>query len=160
VRRHVHEVAVVPGPGVVDQVESGLGSGHPGDLRAPGVEAEHEVGVVLARAGEERHHPLDLLLGRHDLALLPGAHSPHVDDVGAGRDGRVERTPGRGQVTVTVPRPERVGRAVDDGHDGRAGGVEGATTQAQRTRRRGDPGRDHGIRDAGCGHRALTGRRA
>ena len=119
--RDVHEVAVVTGPGVVDQVEAGLGRGHPGHLRAPGVEAEHEVGVVLAGPGEERHDPLDLLLGRHHLALLAGPHPADVDDVGAELDGRVERAAGRGEVAVPVARPERVVGAVDDRHHRRGG---------------------------------------
>ena len=61
--------------------------------------------MVLAGPGEEGHDPLDLLLGRHHLALLAGPHAADVDDVGPELDGRVEGAPGRGEVAVPVPRP-------------------------------------------------------
>ena len=93
--RDVDELGVVARPGVVDEVDAGLGGRGPRDVAPPGVEAQGEVGMPCPRAHEERHDPLDLLLRGDDLALLPGAHPADVDDVGPALDGLVERTRAR-----------------------------------------------------------------
>ena len=50
------------------------------------------------------------------LALLAGADPADIDDVGPELDGGVQRGHRRLEVGMPVPTPERVARAVDDGH--------------------------------------------
>ena len=85
----VDELGVVPGPGVVHEVEAQPArlAGH---LRAPGVQAQHEVGVLRAGVLEKGHDPVHLLLSADVLTLLAGPHPAHVHDVGAGLDSRLE----------------------------------------------------------------------
>ena len=106
--RHVHEVVVVPGPRVVDEVEADVAGGLR-DLGPPGVEAEGELGVRGAGVLEERQDPVDLLLRRDDLALLAGAHPADVDDVGALLDRALEGGLRRVEVGVPVAGEEGVG---------------------------------------------------
>ena len=129
------ELGVVPGPGVVHEVHAQPArlAGH---LRAPGVQAQHELGVLRACVLEKGQDPVHLLLSADVLTLLAGPHPAHVHDVGAGLDSRLERAARRLEVGMAVGGEEGVRRAVDDGHDRRGGGVERPAAQSQRRRAR------------------------
>ena len=114
------EGGVVAGPRVVDQVGALVG-GRPRHLRAPGVDADHQVRV--ARPGPVVTSGITRAISSAASTRGPaaGPHPAEVDDVGA----LVDR-PRHGVVGGRVVEPrrgvERVRRPVDDGHDDRATG--------------------------------------
>jgi len=96
----MHEVGVVSGPGVVHEVHDAVGLA--GDLRTPRVEAQKDVRVLRASPLEERDDAADLLVRIHDLALLAGPHTAHVDEVGSELNRVDESRLGRLEIGVPV----------------------------------------------------------
>lgn len=128
--RDVHELGVVAGPRVVDQVQAHGGAAG-ATFRTPGIEAEHEVGAPRARLfGNGRTRSTS------SAAATSGPPSPAARPRRR-RCRRPRRPPGRGrpggaEVGVPVSDEERVGGAVDDGHDRRPRRVVPPAAQEQR----------------------------
>jgi hypothetical protein len=95
---------------------------------APGVDADDQPGVAAAHLGDERHHSSALFVDV-DLGAFARLHAADVHDVGARGDRAVHRVEGRGVGEGRALVVERVGRAVDDGHD--QGAVAGHATAAE-----------------------------
>ena len=72
--------------------------------------------VALADGGDEVDDPAQLLADV-DVLAGPGLDPADVDDVGAVGDGPVDGGEGGVEAEGGAPVEERVGRAVDDGHD-------------------------------------------
>jgi hypothetical protein len=116
-------------PCVVDHVGALTETGSR-DVRTPGVDTDHEVGVTVAHRRDERRDPSDLL-GGVDQCPRTGLHPTDVDDVGATLDRRVhggERRviPERRSLVV-----EGVRCPVHDGHEQKGRVVERTTAQAE-----------------------------
>ncbi len=127
------EFGVGPRPGVVHQVDPGLGAGQR-DLAAPGVEAEQHPGVALAGSQQEGTHPLDLGGGVDPVTLLTGPDPADVHQIGAVGDQPVERDQRRLEFGEPRRGIERIRSAVHDAHHRRTGGVEALPAQHERGR--------------------------
>src|SRR5690606_36449381 len=106
---------VGPAPGVVEQVGARPRHGL-ADLGAPGVDADHHARVALADGGDEVEDAAQLLADA-DVLAGAGLDAADVDDVGAGGHGPVHGGEGRVEAVGGAPVEERVGGAVDHGHD-------------------------------------------
>ena len=134
-RAHVRQLGIAQPADVVDDRRAGGDRRvcHRGLVRVD----RHERAEVPGHALDQRHHALDLLLGRHRRLVGHAGLAADVDDVGAG----VEQRPRQLDPILERPVPagvgERVGRSVDDAHQPRPPAeLERAGGRAQRERRR------------------------
>jgi len=115
-------------PGVVQQVRAGPGD-HLADLGAPGVDADHDVGVPLAHGGDQPGDPVDLLRRGH-LVARAGLDAADVDDVRPVQNRAAHRVKRRREARITLEK--RVRRPVDHSHDSERPVVPLPGTELQR----------------------------
>ena len=133
-------LVVADPPDVVDQVGAG-GQGGLGDGRLRGVDAERRVGQGRPQAGDDRHDPAALLVGRHGVVSRARRFATDVEQVGAlvdhppaGFDGRLDRVDGADSGSGPGQQPiagEGIGGHVEDPHhEGPLAPAEGGRADA------------------------------
>jgi hypothetical protein len=129
---HAGQFRVPAAPGVVEQVGA-CRAGGPADFVPPGIDADDQVRVGGPDGFDERHRAPDLL-GHGDVRGGPGGHAAHVQDVRALGHDRVDPLQRGALVPGDAGPVERVGGAVDDGHDQWPAGSEFPGAEPQRPR--------------------------
>src|SRR5665213_1125324 len=129
-RRNLGEFGFMTTPRIVEQIGT-RSSGLAANLGSPGVDTDDERRVLFPYQRDEIGDPLDLLRGV-DVRPWSGFDPTDVDDVRAVSD----RAADGGQCRLGRERraliEERIGGAIDDGHDGELVVAELALTQSQR----------------------------
>jgi hypothetical protein len=130
--RDLGQPRVGAAPGVVQQVRTRLGD-HLGDLRAPGVDADHHVRVALAHRRDQASHPVDLGRGG-DLVAGSRLDPADVDDLGPVGHRPAGRVEGGAELDGGPAVEERVWRPVDHGHDPERAGWPRPRAEPERPR--------------------------
>src|SRR5690606_11335718 len=117
-------------PGVIEKVGAGFAR-HLPDLMAPRVDADDEVGVLLACPFHGGDDPIDLLVGADVVTGLASFDAADVDDVGAVVNALIDSAFGVIELEGGATVVEGVGGAVNDPHDQRPVAADPASAELE-----------------------------
>jgi len=124
---HFGQLGIDAAPGIVHQISAFL-TRRPSYLSPPRIDADDDLGMSCAHQTDERRDPAQFL-SRIDLGPRTGLDAANINDVSSAVDRSLNALEGVGISHMSATVVERVGCAVDDGHDHAVIRCERATTQ-------------------------------